>query len=188
MKLRVALIALAVVAAACGAAVGDEPPTTTATTASSTSMEPDSMGGMNMGDPAATSAGQVPGAEVVSGEFRLLPSAPAGFEDLAGSAALARHAAGTTVTIGFSNLVANTEFVAHLHAGTCFDSGGPHYKFDLDGADVPPNEIHLGFASSANGAGNITAENHRVAGPEATSVVVHEMMDGAPKIACADLS
>ena len=56
-------------------------------------------------------------------------------------------------------------------------------------ADVarPTNEIHLAFTGLPNGTGSMTAENHQVAADSATSVVLHERVEGAPKIACADL-
>ena len=142
---------------------------------------------MNMGDPTATPAAEVPGADLVSGEFRTLASAPTGFESIGGSADLARHAAGTTVTIELENLVPGKDYIAHVHAGTCFDAGGPHYKFDEAGSDMPPNEIHLAFTGLQDGTGSMTAENHRVAADTATSIVLHERVEGAPKIACADL-
>ncbi len=188
MRLRMALLALAVMAAACGGAASASDETTSSSTADpATTMEP-GMGSMNMGDPTATPAQEIAGAELVTGDFMPLASAPDGFDELAGSAAMARHSAGTTVTIEFANLVPEVDFVAHVHAGTCFDSGGPHYQFDENGSGMPPNEIHLRFASTSDGAGSMTAENDQIAGPEATSVVVHEMTDDAPKIACADLS
>ncbi len=185
MRLRLLILTLAVMAAACGDGAGDT--TTAAPTAAMEGMSgmEDTM--MNMGDPSATPAADVENADLVTGEFRTLASAPAGFEAIAGSADLARHAAGTTVTIEFQNLVPDKDYIAHVHAGTCFDSGGPHYKFDDGGSDMPPNEIHLAFTGLPNGTGSMTAENHQVAADSATSVVLHERVEGAPKIACADL-
>ena len=150
-------------------------------------MEGVDAGLMNMGDPTATSAAAIAGAQPVSGGFRALATAPAGFDDVSGSADLARHDGGTTVTIELKNLIPTKDYVAHVHAGTCFDSGGAHYQFDAGGSDMPPNEIHLAFTSAADGSGFMTVENHQVASDAATSVVVHERIDGAPKIVCADL-
>jgi len=181
------VVAFAVLAAACGdgAATTTQASTTAGPTSTMAGME-NAM--MNMGDPDATPAGDLMGAELVSGDFRALGSAPDGFEDVAGSAALARHAAGTTVTIELQNLIPGKDYIAHVHAGTCFDAGGPHYKFDGAGSDMPPNEIHLALTGDSDGTGFMTAENHRVAADTASSVVLYERAGGAPKIACADLS
>ena len=184
MKLKLAIAGFAVIAAACGSAVANIAPTTT----TMEEMDPGSdMGDMNMGDADATPAAEA-GGDLVTGSFRVLESAPDGFAAMNGTADLARHESGTTVTIDFDKLVPDTEYVAHVHAGSCFDDGGPHYQFEVGGSELPPNEMHLAFTSHADGTGFMTAENDEVAGPEATSVVIHESTADAPKIACADLS
>ncbi|MBU1801082.1 MAG: superoxide dismutase family protein, partial [Actinobacteria bacterium] len=65
---------------------------------------------------------------------------------------------------------------------------GPHFKFDLEGSDVPPNEIHLGFTSSADGSGEATITSDEQVGDGAPAVVVHpaDAMDN--RLACADFS
>jgi len=73
-----------------------------------------------------------------------------------------------------------------VHEGTCDqpDPGGPHFKFDPDGADTPPNEIHLRFTSNATR--DATAQVHsarRVPAGAAGSIVVHE---DAPAIGSGD--
>lgn len=143
---------------------------------------------MNMGDPDATRAEDVADAAIETGTFELLDTRPAGYDATAGSAAIARYDAGTTVTVDLAGLEPETEFIAHLHEGTCDEAGGDHYKFDPDGSDVPPNEIHLRFISDADGVGFMTAENDATAGPEGRSVVVHplDLLDN--KIACAQFS
>jgi Cu/Zn superoxide dismutase len=145
-------------------------------------------GGQTVDDPAAVPAAQVPGAEVASGQFQLLDTAPEGYQDVAGTAVLARHADGTTVTIDLRGLKPNTQFISHVHQGSCADRGGAHYKFDPAGGDMPPNEIHLVFTSTAEGTGYMTANNDRTAGPQAQSVVVHAREFHDQKLACAPLS
>lgn len=184
MKLKLAIAGFAVIAAACGSAVADIAPTTTTIEIKDPGSD---MGDMQMGDTGATPAVET-GGELVTGSFRVLESAPDGFAALTGTADLARHESGTTVTVDFENLVPDTQYVAHVHAGSCFDDGGPHYQFEVGGSVMPPNEIHLAFASHADGTGFMTSANPLVAGPDATSVVVHERTADAPKIACADLS
>lgn len=52
-------------------------------------------------------------------------------------------------------------------------------KFEADGSDIPPNEIHLAFTVAADGSGFMTAENDRPVGPDARSIIVHplELLD-----------
>lgn len=143
--------------------------------------------GMNMGDPNAVPADQVPNAELATGQFSVLDTAPEGYQDVAGTAMLARYDGGSTVTIQLRGLKPGTAFISHVHEGQCADGGGAHYKFDPAGGDAPPNEIHLAFTSTAEGTGSMTAENDRAAGPGAQSVVVHprDLVDN--RVACAPL-
>jgi len=141
---------------------------------------------MNMGDPTATPAEDVVGAALVTGDFTLLDTRPQGYEDVSGSAALARHDDGTTVTIRLTGLKPDTSFISHIHEGPCADYGGGHYRFDPDGSDMPPNEIHLAFQSGSDGSGFMTAENQQTVDDRAVSVVVHprDLLDN--KVACAE--
>ncbi len=141
---------------------------------------------MTMGDATATAAADVRNAELSSGVFELLESAPQGYENVAGNADLARHESGTTVTIELEGLPPNTEFISHLHSGSCSEAGGPHFMFDTTGPAMPPNEIHLAFASDASGRGFMTAENSRTVGTDARSIVVHPVRSTSAKIACAE--
>lgn len=143
--------------------------------------------GMDMGDPDAVAADQVPGAALATGRFSLLGTAPQGYQDVAGTATLARYDGGTTVTIELRGLKPGTAFISHVHDGRCENGGGAHYKFDPAGGDMPPDEIHLALTSTAEGTGYMTAENDQTAGPNARSVVVHprELIDN--RVACAPL-
>ncbi len=142
---------------------------------------------MNMGDATATPAAQVEGADLNSGTFALLETRPPDdYEDTAGSADLARSDAGTTVTIELTGLVPGVDYISHLHEAPCADGGGDHYKFDPEGSDLPPNEVHLAFTADADGGGFMTAENDMIAGDDAVAIIVHpsDLLDN--KIACAD--
>ncbi|MEQ8716718.1 MAG: hypothetical protein RIE08_03840 [Acidimicrobiales bacterium] len=141
---------------------------------------------MNMGDPDATPASEVAGAEVVEGSFVLLDTRPDGYDDVTGTAQLARHDGGTTVTTEVFGLIPGEDYISHVHAEPCADNGGPHYRFDPDGSDMPPNEIHLAFTADEEGRGFMTAENDMVAGDDAVAFVVHpvDLLDN--KIACVD--
>jgi hypothetical protein len=176
----VAAIALAGVA--CGTAAGSTSDTTN-TTSATTTMAHD-MSTMNMGDPTAVPAYEVDGAELDHGTFAPLPGTT---RPVTGDAWLARHD-GTTVSIELAGLEPGAEHIAHVHVAACSEAGGDHFRFDADGAAVPPNEIHLAFTATADGTGSMTVENPMVAPDDARSIVVHIASDGAPKLACADLA
>lgn len=137
-------------------------------------------------------------AETVTlrGEFAPVPDAPAGAEDIGGNAEQLRTADGATVTITLFGLAPRTDYIAHLHAEPCGqpDPGGPHYRFDPAGDDVPPNEVHLDFVSDGTGSGAASTEvSTPLPDGEALSIVVHEAGDSTagheatPKLACADV-
>lgn len=144
--------------------------------------------------------------ETVSGQFELVPDAPSGYSELSGEAELTRSEGGTKASIRLSGLQPKTAYVAHVHAAGCDqpDPGGPHFQFDPNGPEMPPNEIHFSFTSSAQGEGEAKASNSRkVPAGEAGSIVVHTAEDESSmagheatghgghshsdKIACAEL-
>ncbi len=145
------------------------------------------MEGMDMGDPDATPADELTDAQLSSGDFTVLDSAPEGYDGSSGQAFLATNEDGTTATLYASGLPADTEHVAHIHAQSCDDeNGGPHFKFDPDGSDVPPNEIHLNFTSDADGEGMMTATNEMVVDDGARSLVIHPADLPDNRALCAD--
>jgi len=189
MKTRVAFLAIAAAAVfAAGACADDENGAESSTTVhDAESMDDmDSLEDMNMGDPDATPATEVDGADIKTAEFVVLDTRPEGFDAVVGEAAIARHDGGTTVTLDVAGLVPGESYIAHLHDDVCAENGGAHYQFDPDGSEVPPNEIHLAFVADADGNGFMTAENAQVAGPDGVAMVVHpvELIDN--KIACAE--
>jgi len=116
-------------------------------------------------------------SEAVSGQFELVSGAPSAYGGLVGEATLTRADGGTTASLAVTGLEPRTAYVAHLHAGGCdqADPGGPHFQFDPNGSEEPPNEIHLEFSSDANGAGKAKASSKReVPEGEAGSIVIHE--------------
>jgi hypothetical protein len=188
-----ALIAVALSVAFFAAACGSDDETTTATTEAASGAEMDAeneMDGMamNMGDASATRADEVEGAALATGEFVLLDTRPQGFDDMTGTAWIARHAAGTTLTLEVEGLIPNADYISHVHADVCANNGGDHYQFEIGGSELPPNEIHLAFTSDADGNGFMTAENHQIAGLDAVALVVHpaELIDN--KLACVDFT
>ena len=175
---------LALLTAACS---GGEDATSETTPGSTMAHMPMEDASMNMGNASLPPATGISDAEVVTGPFQLLDTAPVGYDAAAGTAWLARHDEGTTVTIELIGLVPNSPHIAHVHAGSCAEAGGPHFQFDAGGGELPPNEIHLMFDSDSGGVGNMTAENARVAGSGARSLVVHPVNRMDAKVACADL-
>ena len=117
---------------------------------------------------------------IVSGQFELVPGAPAGYGTLAGEATVERADGGTKAWLRLTGLEPKTAYVAHLHSEGCdqADPGGPHFKFDPAGGEEPPNEIHLEFSSDAAGSGDARASNDReVPVDGAGSIVLHEAGD-----------
>ena len=185
-RFGVLLLALALVLAACGDS--EESADTTAPgeeMAEEMAMEDGAMA-MNMGDPDATPASEVVGGRLVSGTFTLLDTRPSGYDDVTGTAEMARHDGGTTVTIEVSGLEPGAEYISHVHAEGCSSNGGPHYQFEVGGPEVPPNEIHLLFTADEDGNGLMTAENDQTVDERAVAVVVHPVDLVDNKIACAD--
>ncbi len=177
------LLALAMVLAACGDS--DEAADTTVM-GDGMEMDDGMDMAMNMGDPEATPASEVAGGELVSGTFALLDTRPSGYDDVTGTAEMARHDGGTTVTVELSGLQPGVEYISHVHAEPCSNNGGPHYQFEVGGSEVPPNEIHLLFTADEDGNGFMTAENAQTVDERAVAIVVHpvDLIDN--KIACAD--
>lgn len=187
-RLSAVALTLVLLAAACGS---DEE--ATSTNEAPEAMDGDAMDGdamdgmaMNMGDASATRADEVDGAALATGEFALLETRPQGFDDMTGTAWIARHPGGTTVTLEVEGLIPDADYISHVHADVCANSGGDHYQFEVGGSEMPPNEIHLAFTSDADGNGFMTAENNQIAGLDAVAFVIHpaDLIDN--KLACVD--
>ncbi|WP_240121431.1 MULTISPECIES: superoxide dismutase family protein [unclassified Streptomyces] len=147
----------------------------------------DGMSDMAMGDPQATPADRIPGADVVKGSFTLLDTRPPGMDDVKGTAWLAQGPKGTTVTVSLTGLKPGHHYMAHLHARHCnADNGGPHFQFTKGGPTAPPNEVHLVFDADASGKAMTTVGNDKKTGEGAVAVVVHPMEAMDNRIACAD--
>lgn len=124
----------------------------------------------------STASASTPPTTIASAAFKLVPKAPRGYRKLTGTAKLVRSNRGTDASITLTGLLTNTAYASHVHAGRCDqpDPGGPHFKFDVNGSDTPPNEIHLPFTSDAQGRGTAKARNDQtVPEGEGRSIVVH---------------
>jgi hypothetical protein len=144
------------------------------------------MGDMDMGSSAAPRADEVEGATLRQADFIVLDGAPEGFAGAGGTAFLALDSA-TTLTVDVMGLAADTAVIGHLHAESCATSGGPHFKFDADGGDTPPNEVHIAATADDTGSFSISVTNE-MAATDAMSVVIHAADGDTTKALCADLA
>lgn len=136
----------------------------------------------------ATPADEVDG-QVTSGNFAVLETAPPGSEGVAGRAWTGQNDSGTTVTIQMTGLEPGVEYLSHLHEASCAqDDGGEHFKFDPEGGDLPPNEVHLGFTAAEDGTGVATVTSDQRVGDDAPAIVVHPADAQDNRLACADFS
>lgn len=138
----------------------------------------------------------------LSGDLAVLDDAPPGYEEVGGVAMLEVTENGSSATVSATGLEPGVEYVSHVHVGGCdqSDPGGPHFMFDPEGSEVPPNEIHVEFEANEEGqAGGSAAVGNPVPEGEAQSIVLHlanpektsdDHAGGhspSDKIACADL-
>lgn len=146
---------------------------------------------------------QTKGAKVFGGSFADVKNPPPNSGAVVGTAEMIVAKGKTRVTLLVTGLDQKALYVAHVHNDVCSadDPGGAHFKFDPNGGDMPPNEIHLPIQFEVNRKGDklgaitsdVTAGGE--AGPGAKSVVIHLKrargagLDAAkpPKLACADL-
>lgn len=144
-----------------------------------------------------------PGARVFGGQFANVKNPPPDSGAVIGTAEMIVAEGKTRVTILATGLDNKAQYVGHVHNDVCSaeDPGGAHFKFDPNGGDLPPNEIHLPIQFEVDRQGTsknaITSDVtvDREVGAEAKSVVIHLKRargDGAdnpklPKVACADL-
>lgn len=138
-----------------------------------------------VGNVNATPADAVEGADFMEAPFALMETASADYNSTTGTAQMAVHDPGTTITLRLSNLLPNTDYISHVHEEPCATAGGAHYRFDPEAGELPPNEIHINFTSDSDGAGFMTAENPNRVDETARSVVVQT--PDHVGLLCADL-
>jgi len=90
---RTSLYAVALTIALLAGACGSESEPATSTTEADSAMDMQGMDvqGMNMGDASATRADEVDGAALATCDFMLLDTRPVCFDDMTGTAWIARH-------------------------------------------------------------------------------------------------
>lgn len=147
--------------------------------------------GMTLAAPAAFA---LPGRTTAADGFSVLDAGEGTVhEDAHGSARIVRDRVEgtTTVTVVLNGLVADREYPAHLHVGTCDQDPGPdqlgdHYQHDPDGGATASNELWPEVVADARGRVRSHTTVSWVAGPEARAVVVHDVATH-DKVLCADL-
>lgn len=138
------------------------------------------------GDSDTPAAYEVQG-DLRAGAVEALPGAGGAASGVGGEAWLTQNTDGTTATVELTGLEAGTEYVGHLHAQPCSeDQGGPHFAFDPAGPAEAPNEVHFGFTTDEEGAGEATVHNPRRVGEDARSAVLHDA-GSDDRLVCADL-
>jgi hypothetical protein len=204
VKVRVlapAAAAMLLLAACGGSDSKDSANQSSSGTTGSTAASPtpsNSMPGMDMSTPMATSTPEPLKAGTYEGTFSNVADAPAGTKSIGGTATMELTKSGTTVSIAATGLDPKAVYVAHVHKMSCSEmEGGTHFQFTPGGDPMPPNEVWLTpvtVTSSGKGTAKTTAD--KPVNSDAKSVVIHqkraagETTDAAkpPKLACADLA
>lgn len=117
-----------------------------------------------------------------TGTFKPLKSATSEYQQAGGTAEVKRSTSGTKARIELTNFPPDHVMLGHLHAGACTDSdpGGAHFRFDPNGGEAPPNEIHFNITTDSNGSATVSTTNKsRVPDGAAKSIVIHM---GVPKV------
>lgn len=124
------------------------------------------------------------------GTFAAYADGLASHPDLAGTARLVRSRGQTLATLDVTGLTANASHLVHVHEQACDSShGGAHFRFDEGQPFAEANEIWLPFTSDATGAsGPVTVTQPIRAGAKAVSIVIHDPVNPAQRIGCANLS
>jgi hypothetical protein len=146
--------------------------------------------------PAAFGIPSRPGFDYTA-TFSNVADAPKGTGKIGGRAYMVVTTRATTTSIDATGLDPKNTYIAHVHSQPCAtNEGGPHFKFDPNGAPTPPNEIWLTpIKVTPQGEGTAITTSAGSAGRESNSVVIHlKRAAGAttdeatpPKVACADL-
>lgn len=140
----------------------------------------------------AAAAASAESATVTRGA--LTPFAAGAGGSISGQAQMVRNASGSTiVSLHVEGLTPGGTYASHVHAAPCaVGAADGHYKHDPAGPATPPNEIWPAggpFVANGGGIANGQAVAGFTAGPNAVSVVVHDLSlpSTANKVACADL-
>lgn len=128
-----------------------------------------------------------------SGRFVLLSAGVTANSMINGNAVIIRNPTSnqTVVKVKVAGLSANTNYPAHVHGQACANmDGGAHYKMNSAVTEVTPsvaNELWVPLAANATGFAESRIEVDHVAGAEALSIVIHDPVTPANRLACVDL-
>ncbi|TWH04710.1 FOG: PKD repeat [Nocardioides sp. J9] len=112
------------------------------------------------------------------------------FPDLSGTARLVRSRGRTLAALDVTGLAPEAAHQVHVHEQPCTSAtrGGAHFRFDEGRPFAEENEVWLPFTSDASGAsGEVVVAQPVRAGAKAVSIVIHDPVNPALRIGCADL-
>lgn len=130
-------------------------------------------------------------AEVATaGTFAAYADGVATYPDLTGTAGLVRARGRTTAHLDVGGLAPGGAHLVHVHEQACsVGNGGAHFRFDETRPFSAENEIWLPFTADAAGrSGRVEAVQPVRAGAKAVSIVIHDPVNPAKRIGCADLA
>ncbi len=126
-----------------------------------------------------------------SGTLAPFAAAEAGDMTIGGQVEMRTDVDGTTLTMTVQGLDPAEQYTSHVHAYPCeVNDAGGHYKIDPTIEDtLEGNELWPVITPDAQGAASVELQNEYAARADAQAVVIHRVaVDGAPKVACANLS
>lgn len=129
-------------------------------------------------------------AVTTTGTFAPYADGTATYPDLTGDAVLVRRRGETTASLDVTGLAHGASHLVHVHEEACSSAknGGAHFRFDEAQPFAEANEIWLPFTSDGAGASGLVAKTRPLrAGPKAVSIVIHDPVNPAQRIGCADL-
>ncbi len=136
-------------------------------------------------------------ATLTSGSFAVIAAGITSGKMIGGTGTIIRNANGigqTVVQFTASGLVASTSYNAHVHDSPCAPplNGGGHYKQNravIEAVASAANELWLPFTTGTIGTvfKQIAVPGHVARVTDAVSIVIHDPVVPADRIACVDL-
>jgi len=130
-----------------------------------------------------------------TGAIAPLPGVDALDLSIAGAASMTTSGTSTQISMSLSGLLADSDYVSHVHALPCeVQTGGGHYMIDptavlIDPIDLEANELWPVIGPHLQGSATVSYSKAHNARADAQSVVIHRVIavDNKPKVACANL-
>ncbi len=130
-----------------------------------------------------------------TGAIAPLPGVDALDLSIAGAITMTTTGTSTQISMSVSGLLADSDYVSHVHALPCeVQTGGGHYMIDptavlIDPIDLEANELWPVIGPHLQGSATVSYSKDHNARADAQSVVIHRIIavDNKPKVACANL-